>query len=182
MKGISKFVALLLSLLMFAGCGDILKLAKIAYEECLGPADEGDEIFVPYKFDQNFFVMPGKLTMKTRAQTIDMNEDLPQALRFSFVYKDKSTTLFQFAQDLDFDSNGRLPTLTLNFNDPGVLFRKGQTIRLAFVVLFGALALSEFRYNFKYTADLERATGILPVKPVRPRAPMSVSVGEYEDF
>lgn len=181
MNGIGKFVALLLAVVMFVGCGDILKLSKILYEECLGPVDEGENISTIYKFDRNFFMPPGKLTMKTRAATVDRQEDLPPALRFSFLYKDRSTTLFRFEDDLDFDNNGRLRTLTLNFNDPGVLFRKGQTIVLAFVVLFAALVLSEFRFNFKYTSDLPPA-GLLPMKPIRPRAPMSISVGEYEDF
>ncbi len=181
MQRISKVLCVLLAGLLFFGCDDFLKFAKFAYEECLGPADEGEEVFVLYKFDQNFFVPPGKLTMKTKVNSVNRDEDLPPAVRFDFLYKDKNVVLFDFQEDLDFDNNGRLPTLTLTFNEPGVLFQKKQTIRLSFEALFVALVLSNWRYDFKYTPG-EPAIGILPLKPVRPRSPMSISVGEYEDF
>ena len=174
-------VFVVLAALFFSGC-DLLKLAKIAYEECLGPADEGEEIFTFYKFDQDFFMPPGKLTMKTKITAVNTNEVLPPAVRFDFVYKDKNTTLFQFQEDLDLSSTGRLPKLTLTFLNPGVQFMTKQTIRLSFEALFTALVLSNWRYNFRYTPDTA-AVGILPIRPINPsRSPMSISVGDYEEF
>jgi len=185
MQRISKvlFVPLfvLLAALFFSGC-DLLKFSKISYKECLGPADEGKQLFTFYKFDQNFFVPPGTLTMKTKIDAVHENEFLPPAVRFNFEYKDKSTTLVRFQEDLELSSTGKLPTLKLTFLDPGVQFRTKQTIRLGFTPLLDELHESNWIYKLHYNADAP-LVGILPIRPVNPsRSPMSISVGDYEDF